>query len=503
MTNLKYPALALAIAALLGGCAHHPLHEARHALNVENTHSIEFSGTGQWYQFGQAPNPSLPWPPFNVSAYTADINYDNASAHVQITRKQIVEPDRQRPTPVEQKPDQYISGTTAWNLASTPNTPPGTAPVPQLQPLAVEERAAEIWSTPQGFLKAAHDNKATHQSGKDGTEVSFTVGGKYRYVGTLNAKNEVEKIQTWIDSPVLGDTLVETRFSDYKDFGGVRFPGHIVRTQGGYPVLDLAVTDVKLNPSVDISVPAEVAKGAPPITVTSTELAKGVYYLTGGTHHSVAIDQADHVVLVEAPLNEARSLALIEKVKEIIPGKPIKYVVNSHAHFDHSGGLRTFAAEGATIVTEAANADYYKKIWANPHDLSPDRFAQNPHPVGFLTYDSHHTLSDGQRRIEIHSLAGNSHNDAFDLVYLPAEKILIEADAFTLPAPGAPIPNPPNPYSVNLYENIQKLKLDVKQIAGLHGARVASLGDLQSYIGLADASKGKGKGKAVKGKAAG
>lgn len=496
MRRLTHPALGLAITALLGGCAHSPLHTAAHALDAEHTHSIEFSGTGKWYQFGQAPNPNLAWPPYDLSRYTADINYDTASARVQITRKQLVEPDRRRPTPVEQKPDQYVSGATAWNLAAPANSASGTAPVPTPQPLAVEERAAEIWATPQGFLKAAHANQATRQVSQDGREVSFTVGGKYRYVGTLDAQNQVEKVQTWIDNPVLGDTLVETRFSDYQDFGGVRFPSHIVRSQGGYPVLDLKVTEVKLNPKVDLAVPKEVASaGTPAITVTSTELAKGVYYLTGGTHHSVAIEQNDHIVLVEAPLNEARSLALIAKLKEIIPGKPIKYVVNSHAHFDHSGGLRTFAAEGATIVTEAANAEYYQKIWGNPHDLNPDLLSKSTHPVGFLTYTGTHTLTDGERRIEIHSLAGNSHNDAFDLVYLPAEKILVEADAFTLPAPGATIPSPANPYSVNLYENIRKLKLDVKQIAGLHGPRVATLADLEGYIGLADAGEAKGKGK--------
>jgi glyoxylase-like metal-dependent hydrolase (beta-lactamase superfamily II) len=509
MRRLTHPALAFAITALLGGCAHSPLHTATHALGAENTHSIEFSGTGKWYQFGQAPNPSLAWPAFAVSRYTADINYDTPGARVRITRKQIVEPDRQRPTPVEQKPDQYVSGATAWNLAPPANSAPGAAPVPTPQPLAVEERVAEIWATPQGFLKAAHANRATRQDSPDGKEISFTLGGKYRYVGTLNGKNQVEKVQTWIDNPVLGDTLVETRFSDYKDFGGVRFPSHIVRTQGGYPVLDLNVTEVKLNPAVDIAVPKEIAAAAPVLTVTSTELAKGVYYLTGGTHHSVAIEQKDHVVLVEAPLNEARSLAVIAKVKEIIPGKPIKYVVNTHAHFDHSGGLRTYAAEGATIVTETANAEYYKKIWANPHDLNPDLLSKSTQPVGFLTYNGKHVLTDGQRRIEIHSIAGNSHNDAFDLVYLPAEKILVEADAFTLPATGAPVPSPANPYSVNLYENIQKLNLDVQRIAGLHGARVATLADLKGYIGLADPGEAKGKkgtkaaAKAVKAKAAG
>jgi hypothetical protein len=77
-------------------------------------------------------------------------------------------------------------------------------------------------------------------------------------IGTINAQNHVEKVQTWIDTPVMGDTLVETIYSDYKDFGGVMFPGHIVRTQGGHPVLDITISEVKLNPAVDLPVPDQV-----------------------------------------------------------------------------------------------------------------------------------------------------------------------------------------------------------------------------------------------------
>ncbi|WP_256361128.1 hypothetical protein [Methylomonas koyamae] len=98
-------------------------------------------------------------------------------------------------------------------------------------------------------------------------------------------------------------------------------------------------------------------------------------------------------------------------------------------------------------------------------------------------------MSDGKRSIEIHSLADNSHNDAFIAVYLPKEKILVEADAYTPLAANAPAPSSPNPYSVNLYQNIQKLKLDVKQIAALHGPRVVTLADLRNAIGITKAAR--------------
>ncbi|MGJ0485670.1 MAG: MBL fold metallo-hydrolase [Methylomicrobium sp.] len=482
----SFQAATLAATLAMNGCgtqqAQH-LDLASAAADTAGIKSIEFSGTGHWYQFGQAPNPGLPWPPFELNNYSADIDYATASARVQISRKQIIEPGRNRPVPTVQKVDQYISGSTAWNLTPPAANAQNPAPTLTAQPAAVEERAAEIWASPQGFLKAALQHQAKQQPVNGGTEISFVIGGKYRYVGLLNSKHQLEKVQTWIDNPVLGDTLIETRYSNYRDFGGIQFPGHIARSQGGYPVLDIDVAEVKANPTVSIAVPPESAK-APAVKVTANKLADGVYYLTGGTHHSVAIDQKDHIVLVEAPQNEERSLALIAKLQEVFPNKPVKYLINTHAHFDHAGGLRTFADAGATIVTSEPNQAYYEKVWAAPHTLNPDRLEKSKRPARFESFTGKHVLSDGNRRIEILALAGNSHNDAFAAIYLPKEKILIEADAYTPTAANVPPPVTPNPYSVNLFDTIRKLKLDVDKIAALHGPRVATLDDLRTAIGL-------------------
>ncbi len=454
---------------------------ARETLRASEIRSIEFSGKGRWFQFGQAASPTLPWPQFDVSSYTATISYDTPAARIQMTRKQIVEPGRARPAPVEQRPDSHVAGGAAWNLASVGGAPPA----PQPQPAAVEERTMEIWTTPHGFLRAAAANGATSQPVGGGSEVSFTAGGKYRYVGTINAQSQVERVQTWIDNPVLGDTPVEFTYTGYRDFGGVMFPARIVRTQGGHPVLELDVSSVTANPAVTISAPAEVsAATVPAVTTTAETLAPGVHYIKGGSHHSVAIDQQDHIVVVEAPLNEARSDAVIAKVKETIPGKPIRYVINSHHHFDHSGGLRTYVDEGATIVTHQLNRPYYEQAWAAPRTLNSDRLSRSKKTATFETVADKHVLTDGKRSIEIHHLAGNGHNDAFVMVYLPAEKIVIEVDAWAPPLPNAPAP-PVSPFAVNLNENIQRLKLDVRQIAALHGPRAATLADLHQAIGLA------------------
>ena len=473
-----FPSMFLLLSAVwFAACAPEEqgtLQAAARVLGASEMSSIEYVATGKWFQFGQAPNPTLPWPEFDVSSFTASVNYDTRTARVQMTRRQVVEPGRVRPAPVEQRPVQIVNGTYAWNLAAAP----------QPQPEAVEERIMEIWTTPHGFVRAALANNATSQPADGGSDVSFTMDGKYRYVGRINAASQVERIQTIIDNPVTGDTPVEITYSDYRDFGGTLFPGRIVRTQGGYPVLDLTVSSVTPRAPVDIAVPEAVRTFKPaPIVVQVDKLAPGVFYLRGGSHHSVAIDQRDHVIVVEGPQNEARSEAVIAKVKETIPNKPIRYLVNTHVHFDHSGGLRTYVAEGATIVTHAMNRPYYEQVWAAPHALNPDRLAKAKSSPAFETFTDKHVLTDGRRAVEVHAIAGSGHNDAYAMVYLPAEKILVQVDAWAPPAPNTPPPATPSPFAVNLVDNIERLKLDVRQIAPLHGPGAASMADLRAAVG--------------------
>ena len=481
-------AATLLIAGALGpdAASAASLHEAAALLSATSAKTLEFSGAGHWWQFGQAPVPGGAWPKFDVTSYTATINFDTDAERVQFARIQVLD-GRPRPTPTEQKADWYVSGNKSWNVAPPPGAAPDAAPVAIPAFIQRDERAADIISTPQGFLKAALANNAESKAAGDSVEVSFSIG-KNRYVGVIGADNHVSLIKTWVDTPVLGNTLIETSFSDYKDFGGLHFPSEISRSEGGFPVLHINVASAKLNAPADISVPANIASlAANPVTVASEKIGDGVYYLTGGTHHSVAVEEKDYVVLIEAPLNEDRSETLIKKVAELIPGKPIKYVINSHVHFDHSGGLRTFVDAGATIVTQDISKAYYQNAWAQPHTLHPDRLALSKKAAKFETYEHKHSLGDAERPIEIHHLAGNGHSDDLALIYLPKEKLVVEADAYTPAAPGAPAPKSANPFSVNLYETIEKLGLNVERIAGLHG-RVATIDELRAVIGKKQAS---------------
>ncbi|MFY9656422.1 MAG: MBL fold metallo-hydrolase [Methylocystis sp.] len=484
-TSISAAALIVAAALGAGPAGAASLQEAATLLSANNAKTLEFSGSGHWWQFGQAPVPGGAWPKFDVSSYTATIDLAANAERVQFARTQVLD-GRARPTPIEQKADWYVSGEKAWNLAPPPGAAADAAPVATPAFLQRDERIAEIVSTPQGFLKAALANNAELKPAGEAVEVAFSVG-KQRYVGLIGADNHVLSVKTWVDTPVLGDTLIETSFSGYKDFGGVHFPSEISRSEGGFPVLHINVASAKLNGPADIAVPANITSlSSNPVTVVSEKIGDGVYYLIGGTHHSLAVEEKDGVILVEAPLNEERSEAVIKEVAELIPGKSIKYVINSHVHFDHSGGLRTLADVGATIVTQDISKAYYEKAWAQPRTIHPDRLALSKKTPKFETYEHKLSLGD-ERPVEIHHIAGSGHSDDLALVYLPKEKLVIEADAYTPAAAGAPPPKSPNPFSVNLYENIEKLGLNVERIAGLHG-RVATIDELRSVIGKKQAS---------------
>ena len=133
--------------------------------------------------------------------------------------------------------------------------------------------------TPYGFLREAANSAATATSksmgGKKYTVVTFTAPNKAKMNGYIDAQNMLARVETWVDNPMLGDTLIEADYSGYKDFGGVKFPTTIVVKQGGYPTLDLTVTDVKPNAPASIQGNPAVRRRTPP--ATSQKLADGVF----------------------------------------------------------------------------------------------------------------------------------------------------------------------------------------------------------------------------------
>ena len=235
--------------------------------------------------------------------------------------------------------------------------------------------------TPWGFLKGAAANDATIRTQKlDGRSYAVVTwmppvkapsGVSYRVNGYINDQHLIERVETWVDHDMFGDLHVDVAYSDYKDFGGLKVPTRIVQKRGGWIFFETSVASAAANPA-DLArrlqppappagrggAPAGAGRGAAPAAEPvppSTKLADGVYKINGA-YNSLAVEFKSYVIVVEGPQSAARGEAVVDEVKHLFPGKPIRYVVNTHPHSDHSSGLAAFIAEGAnTIVTYQNN----------------------------------------------------------------------------------------------------------------------------------------------------
>ena len=448
---------------------------ASRAMGVDALKTVQYSATGYDFALGQAPNPSSPWPKFINKSYSRAVNFEAPASRVERVRAQGENPPRgggQQPIVGDQPVNQTIvvGADTPW--------------VQQL----------EIVLLPHGFLRAAARRGATVEAktvgGKKYQVVSFVGDNKAKVNGYISDRNLVDRVETWIDNPFYGDMPFEAIYTDYKDVGGAQFPMHIVQKQGGYPIFDLTLTDVKANAAVSIQATqgrggAGAAAPAAAGAATSEKLGDGVYLITGG-YGALAIDFKDHITVIESGQSEARGLAVLAEAKKLIPNKPITYVVNTHSHIDHSSGLRAAVAEGATILTHQINKAYLEKTLSLPHTLTPDAAQQNGKKPVVEAMGDKKVLTDGVHTVELYRLQNFGHHDGMMIAYLPKEKVLVEADGWNPQAPNATPPSPASPYTLSLVDNVRRLKLDVNRIIPIHlpaDGRVVTMTDLTKWVG--------------------
>jgi glyoxylase-like metal-dependent hydrolase (beta-lactamase superfamily II) len=491
------------------------LQAALKAMGGENLRSIQYSGNqGYVAAVGQNYNPASDWPAPLITTYTRTIDYEARSSREEygLTTERPAQygpigggnsPVITTPIIGEQRRNWNVRENVAWNVD-------GTNVVPQ--PALAETRQLEIWLTPHGCLKAAlaaGNNvmvvERNEQNKGRVVAVSFVALGKYRVQCSINSKNLVERVQTWLPNPVVGDLYHEIVYTNYRDFGGVMLPanfhahhdldddleGEGTNVSGGHNSFGLTVSNVRVNiadaaPAIPDAV--RTAKVNPP-QVEVQKIGNGVFYMGGGTHASIAVEFRDQITVFDAPLNEARSLAVIREIKRAIPNKPIRYVVSSHHHWDHLGGLRAYVAkENVTIVLQKNNLPYYAEVlWIRPWTLQPDLLALFPpeevsEGYTFEEVGQKFVLSDGTRTMEIYNVQGLQHAQGMVIAYLPQEKMVLEADLFTPPAQGAPMPTMVTASHRSFYNNVQRLRLDVQTIVPVHGGRTFPWAEFAKFV---------------------
>jgi glyoxylase-like metal-dependent hydrolase (beta-lactamase superfamily II) len=485
--------LLIAVAAIaVGQDAKTLIANASKALGYDQLKSIEYSGSGlEGTALGQAQSATAGWPKFTLRTFSRYIDLNAATSQQTALRSRPADASGQLPG--------------GGGLAPLPESEQTTA----INANASWGQKLDISLSPPGFLKLASSAanptaKPQSVNGKKYTVVSFSVDAKapsgtaYTISGYINDQNMIEKIRTTVEEPnLIGDMVVEQSFSGYKDLDGVKFPTRIIQTRAGLSWTDLTVTSVKANPSAPPPPPPAGGRGnagggargaapAPP-PVSSKKLGDGIYMITGG-YRSIAVEFKDHIVLIEAPNNETTTVNIITEVKKAIPNKPIKYVVNTHTHFDHSGGLRAAVAEGATIITHESNKPLYEKWFSNPRTLvMPDRLSQSEKKARFEYMAEKKILKDEVNTLELYHLKGALHAEDIIVAYLPRIKTVVEADAFNAPAPNAPLPQTINGFEKLLASELDRLKIDYTTIIPVHqpagGDREVTKTDLLRNIG--------------------
>lgn len=444
------------------------------AMGAADLASVTFSGTAWRIRNGfmQTPNATPPWLSRDeITNYRRAIDLDlpaSLATGETFAQNLFLEPP--------------VAGTYTQNISATQSE---------------WAQQLEIWLTPWGFLHGAEANGAEIRTesmgGNDYTVLSFmsppsqTSPSGLRYIvnGYINGDNLIGRTETWVEHPFMGDFHIVQVYDDYRDFGGLMVPTTIEQQRGGGGIFGVNVTSASANPSnlaALLTLPDRGGRGGfgggppgggPRPTEISEELADGVYLITGG-YVALAAEFEDHVLVFEAGQSEARGQQILDEVNRLIPDKPVRYIVNSHPHSDHTAGLVPFIRAAATLVTHANNVDFLMTALSTPRTLlgeaTLDPQVEAVEGVG--------VYEDSTMRVELHSVP-NLHTDGMLVAVLPRQGILFQAD-FTLPTAGAE----PNPFVVTLAEYVDEAGIDFERYLAVHAAQMPQTkADLMATIG--------------------
>jgi glyoxylase-like metal-dependent hydrolase (beta-lactamase superfamily II) len=305
-----------------------------------------------------------------------------------------------------------------------------------------------------------------------------------------------------MDFPGLGDSVVEFVYTAYR-----RDP-KLAWAPVGYKILlgektyrEIEFTEVEADSpkaAAAFEISAQMKSYLMPPN-EATEVAKGVYvFLTGGLN-PMFVEFKDFVLAVEAPAqhptlervpadaqtgSDQISERFIQKIKEKIPNKPIRYLAVTHFHSDHAGGARAFLAEGATLLTTPGNKDYFEKLAAAKYNIMPDRFSRQPGRAVIETFAGKRVITDGERSVELINVGASPHATENVVVYLPQERILFQGDLFYYSGlTSFPAKDPSRDRVMKFFADwLIKSKLEAVQIYGFHDRGFATMTQVRQIL---------------------
>ena len=456
-----------------------------------------------------SPAVSIDWPRIDALAnYTRVVNREAGTSVETFDRQPGMAPASWKyglgwrggtPTQKETRQTHVTAGEFSWHLD-------GDGPPVAVPPEIAEVYQLDMWLNPHGFVKASRLPGANPvafwrweqiEKGRDGNVVSpkkmhvvaITMFGKYRVDATINSRNQIQRLKTTVNIPALGDFNIEHESTNHLSFGNIKWPTDWHSHQGwddnwqfyrhstGHNAYGGTFTDIRPNECGDaVPVPESVAEADWSTEVTVDEIADGVYRLGGGPANSYLVEFSDFVAVFEAPGDEDRSLKVIDRITKLAPDKPIRWVIASHPHFDHIGGLRTYLHIGSTIVTHMLNLEFlnHDVLTYEPRTIKPDIVSRWPptelaEGYNYEAIQENYVITDDSRILRVYYVQPLPHVAGMLMAYLPAERIAFQADLFDThePPQKAQLPS-----MRALQTQVERMHLDVETLAPVHGEPV-------------------------------
>jgi hypothetical protein len=441
MMSTRLAILVLAVAA--GACAQVPperevIDEAAAALGgadrITAVRTIVMEGGGTNGAMGGSVTPDDPPNTFKVDGYRRTIDVQNGRMRVEMVRT------AQFPFALAtvNRFDQRLDGDIAFNVPAAGAG--GAAPAPQRLPDAASAmRRRELLDHPITAVRAALDPGATLSNVRDEdgfTHVDIrTANGDTITLAVDPATNLPDHVSRMEYDAAWGDVEFETKFANYTEVNGLQVPQRLTVKTDEFTTGDITLTRTQIDADAgDLAAPEAVRTAAAPqpapVNVTVEQVAPGIWWLAGGSHHSVLFEFDDHLTLFEVPLGDARTQAVIARAKELVPGKPLTHAIVSHHHLDHAGGFRAAVAEGLTIITHRGNEAFLRNIASRRHTIQQDALARNPQEPKFELIDDSMTLRDGTNEVILYKANGNIHTGLLIYGWVPRQRLLVQSDFY-------------------------------------------------------------------------
>mgnify|MGYP006266819931 CR=1 FL=1 len=332
--------------------------------------------------------------------------------------------------------------------------------------------------------------------------VTYDAGG-VRYIVMFDAQSGLPvRIRTLDFDNMWGDVNYDLVLAEWQPLAGTRVAVSQRYELNGRVVADIRLTQITPNPQVNpagMTVPDALrATAARPATgnvpyqwvirrqfigtyldsenpsfdtlatqsLRLQELAPGVQHVVGGSHNAMVVDMQDHLIVFDAPVSDAQSNWTIRAAQARYGAKPVRYIVLTHHHMDHAGGLRAYMAQGATLVVGRGATAHYRRVLAAPATRNPDMGAYDFSKVNIIEVSDRYTMTDGSRQVSAH-FTENPHVDGMLIGYVADARIGFVTDIWS---PGAaPLPKEISTPLAAVVTAARRAGISPLRFAGGHG----------------------------------